>query len=207
MLHIKDNLDVVKKFELWQSLGESVATTVCEVGPDGDACRALLEPDAKLVWSFEGHSNLDTMQQYYDFMKFGTYTSEFPEIDCEPYYKAEAVKALASLPKAIGPLCEIKIFADGSTKPMVPSPIPMISIQDQILHAIGIWITGPFGGHKENPINSAELLREVEVLIKESKPHLLRRRKNTSLICPLDIAERMRWPANGKPRVPGDAEP
>jgi hypothetical protein len=207
MLHVKINLDVVKQFELWQSEGESIATTVCEVGADGDQCRALLESDAKLIWTFEGHSHLDTMQRYYDFMKFGTYTSDFPEIDCQPYYKTEAILALEGLPASIGPLREIKIFADGSTKPQISSPMPMLSIQDQSLFAIGIWITGDYGGHKENPINSAELLREVEVLIKSQKPHLLKRRKNTSLICPLDIAERMRWPANGKPRVPGDAEP
>jgi hypothetical protein len=84
MLHIKDNLDVVKKFELWQSHGESIATTVCEAGAEGDACRATLEPDAKLVWTFEGHSHLDTMQQYHAFMNFGPYTSAFPEIDCQP---------------------------------------------------------------------------------------------------------------------------
>jgi hypothetical protein len=207
MLRIKENLDAVRKFELWQSRSDSVATTVCEAGPDGEACRATLEPDAKLVWSIEGHSHLDTMQQYYAFMKFGPYTTEFPETDCEPYYKAEAIQSLKNLPSSVRSLLEIKIFADGSTMPAVPSPIPMISIQDQALWAIGIWFTGPFGGYKENPINSAELLREVGVLIKESKPHLLKRRKNTSLICPLDIAERMRWPANGKPRVPGDAEP
>jgi hypothetical protein len=50
MLHVKINLDVVKQFELWQSKGESIATTVCEVGPDGDQCRAMLDPDVKLIW-------------------------------------------------------------------------------------------------------------------------------------------------------------
>jgi hypothetical protein len=47
MLHVKENLDVVKQFELWQRRGESVATTVCEVGPDGDQCQETQRHDRR----------------------------------------------------------------------------------------------------------------------------------------------------------------
>jgi hypothetical protein len=78
---------------------------------------------------------------------------------------------------------------------------------DKIVFDIGIWVHGDFGGHKENPINSASLILEADKLLRQLKPHIFKRIRNTNLICPLDIAEKMRWPANGKPRVPGDAEP
>jgi hypothetical protein len=197
----------MKQFELWQCKGDSLATTVCEVGPEGDKCRAMLEPDAKLIWQFEGHSRLDTMQRYYNYMGFGTYHSEWPELDCEPYFKQDALKALQSLPKSIKAFREIKISADGHTVPDVPSPMPMISIQDNAVFSIGVWIRGDYGGYQETPVNSAALIREAEGLLRKAKSHLFRRKTKVSLICPVDVAERMHWPADGKPRVPGDAEP
>jgi hypothetical protein len=207
MLHVKVNLDVMKQFEVWQSEGDAIATTVCDVGPSGDQCRSMLEPGAKLIWQFEGHSHLDTMQRYYDFMGFGTYTSDWPELDCHPYFQIEGMKALKSLPKSIFPFREIKIIADGSTKPAISSPMPIILIQDKVIFSIGFWIFGDFGGHTENPINAAQLMREADTILRREKPHLFKRKNNVHLICPIDIAEKMRWPANGKPRVPGDAEP
>jgi hypothetical protein len=48
---------------------------------------------------FEGHSRLDTIQRYHDCMGFGNYTSDFPDLDCEPYFKIDALKAMMSLPK------------------------------------------------------------------------------------------------------------
>jgi hypothetical protein len=207
ILTVENQFSAMRQFELWQSSGDSIATTVCTVGERGDQCRAMLEPDAKLIWQFEGHSHLDTMQRYYDYMGFGTYTSEWPELDCEPYFKTDALKALQSLPKSIKPFREIKIFADGHTVPDIPSPMPMISIQDEKVFSIGVWIRGDFGGHQENPVNSDALIREAEVLLRGSKPHLFKRKSNVSLICPMEMADRMRWPADGKPRIPGDAEP
>jgi hypothetical protein len=206
-LTVENQFSVTKQFELWQSKGDAIATTVCEVGPSGDQCRAMLEPVAELIWRFEGHFHLDTIQRYYEYMGFGTYTSDFPDLDCEPYFKIDALKAMMSLPKSIKPFRKIKIFADGHTKPTIPSPMPMISIQDNIVFSIGIWIAGNYGGHQENPVNSAALIREAEIVLRQSKPHLFRRKNNVSLICPLGIAQRMRWPKDGKPRVPGDAEP
>jgi hypothetical protein len=207
VLAVENQFSVTKQFELWQSKGEAIATTVCEVGSPGDQCRAMLEPDAELIWQFEGHSRLDTMQLYYEYMGFGTYMSDFPDLDCEPYFKIDALKTMLSLPKSIKAFREIKIFADGHTKPAIPSPMPMISIQDRIVFSIGIWIAGDYGGHQEKPVNSAALIREAEVVLRQSKPHLFNRKNSVSLICPRDIAEQMRWPKDGRPRVPGDAEP
>jgi hypothetical protein len=205
-LTAENQFSVMKQFELWQSVGSSISTTVCAAGIQGNQCRAMLEPDAELIWQFEGYSHLDTMQRYYDYMGFGTYTSEWPTLDCEPYFKIDALKALQSLSKSIKPFREIKIFADGHTKPDIPSPMPMVSIQDRIVFSIGIWICGDYGGHQENPVNSAALIREVEAILRISKPHLYKRKGNVSLICPMEVAECMRWPADGKPRVIGDAE-
>jgi hypothetical protein len=207
VLTVENQFSVMKQFELWQSRGAAIATTVCEVGPSGDQCRAMLEPDAELIWQFEGHSHLDTMQRYYDYMGFGIYASNFPDLDCEPYFKIDALKAMLSLPKSIKLFREITIYADGHTKPEIHSPMPMISIQDRIVFSIGVWVAGDYGGHQENPVNSAALTREAETILRQARPHLFRRKNNVSLICPLDIAERMRWPKDGKPRVPGDAEP
>jgi hypothetical protein len=206
ILTVENQFSVMKHFELWQSSGDSIATTVCTVGPLGDQCRAMLESDAKLIWHFEGHSHLDTMQRYYDYMGFGTYTSEWPELDSEPYFKINALKALRSLPKSIKPFREIKIFADGHTQPDIASPMPLISIQNNKVFSIGVWISGGYGRHHENPVNAAALIREAEVVLRGSKPHLFKRKSNVTLICPMEMAERMRWPADGKPRVPGDAE-
>jgi hypothetical protein len=204
---LKNKFSTVKQFEVWQSKGDSIATTVCEVGLRGDQCRSILAPDAKLIWKFEGYSHLDTMQRYYDFMGFGIYISEWPDLDCQPYFLLDALKSLRSLPQSIKPLREIKIFADGHTVPAIPSPMPMISIQEKMVFSIGVWVVGDYGGHQENPINHAELLRDATALLQRLKPHLFRRKNKVSLICPVDIAEKMRWPADGKPRVIGDAEP
>jgi hypothetical protein len=207
ILTVENQFSVMKQFEVWQSVGDNIATTVCPVGSQGDQCRAMLEPDAKLIWNFEGHSHLNTMQRYYDFMGFGTYVSDWPHLDCQPYFQIDALKALRSLPKLVKLFREIKIFADGHTVPAIPSPIPMISIQDGAVFSIGVWLAGDFGGHQENPVNSQSLIREIDAVLRSLKPHLFRRKNNVSLICPVNIAEKMRWPADGKPRVPGDAEP
>jgi hypothetical protein len=83
----------------------------------------------------------------------------------------------------------------------------MISIQDGVVFSIGVWISGEYGGHQENPANSAALIREAETILRQPKPHLSRRKNKVSLVWPLGIAQRMRWPKDGRPRVPGDAEP
>jgi hypothetical protein len=76
---------VIKQFEIWQSTGDCVATTVCPVGPTGDQCRSMLEPGAMRVFTYEATSEFEMMQRYYDYMGFGVYTSAWPELAMRPY--------------------------------------------------------------------------------------------------------------------------
>jgi hypothetical protein len=80
---------IKKHFEIWQSAGDCIATSVCEAGARGDQCRSMLEPDAKLVFRYDATSEMDMMQRYYDFMGFGIYTSEWPELAVRPYAETD----------------------------------------------------------------------------------------------------------------------
>lgn len=53
-------------------------------GPMGDEARALMGPEARLVWTVEAGSHFEAMTQYYEHMGWGTYTTEF-EWDYGPY--------------------------------------------------------------------------------------------------------------------------
>jgi hypothetical protein len=99
---------------------------------------------------------------------------------------------LTALPKSIKPLREIKIYADGHRVPAVSSPIPLITIQDRAVWSVNVWVFGDFGGHGEPPLNEPELMAMADELLRCTKPHLFRRVR-AALICPIDIAERMRW--------------
>jgi hypothetical protein len=76
---------ITKHFEIWQSTGECIATTVCQAGPNGDQCRSMLEPGSTLVFKYEARSEMEMMQHYYDFMGFGIYRSEWPDLAARPY--------------------------------------------------------------------------------------------------------------------------
>jgi hypothetical protein len=188
----------MKQFELWRAEGDCIALSVCNVGPDGDACRTLLEPDAKIIWTFEGYSHIDTMQKYYDYMDWGIYKTDRPDLDSIPYHYATAMATLDNLPTDLKPLAQIKRFADGHTVPDMPSPMAVITIQDKEVFSVGIWIRGDFGGHEENPTNMNGLKALAEVRLRALKPGFLKRVRNLCLICPKDIAEQMIWPAHGR---------
>ena len=67
------------KHELW--LEPDGEQTFCLAGPHCDGARALLHPDAKLVWEVEAVSHFEAMSKYYDHMDWGRYQSDFPEQD------------------------------------------------------------------------------------------------------------------------------
>ena len=71
------------KHELWiddEGLGSFMLA-----GPHGDDARALLEKNSKLVWTCEAQSHFEAMTKYYEYMDWGVYTTDFPEIDKETY--------------------------------------------------------------------------------------------------------------------------
>lgn len=153
------------------------------------------DPGSKLVHTFAAWSEIDQGQKYYDFMDFGAYRTEWPDLAVRPYFFTDALLSLRALKKPLKPLGEFVIFGDGSCRPSVPSPMPRIVIQDAAAFAVDIWISGDYGGVGEGPLNQVELIRQADTLIRATKPDLLRFRQSTYLICPLEIAERMEWRA------------
>jgi len=71
------------KHELWMESEQE--QTFCLAGPQGEAARALLSPSAKLVWTVEATSHFEAMTLHYEYMGWGKYTTDFAEIDKQPY--------------------------------------------------------------------------------------------------------------------------
>ncbi|QSA97098.1 hypothetical protein [Methylococcus sp. EFPC2] len=69
--------------ELWVELENE--QTFCLAGAQGEAARKLLGPTARLVWSVEAGSHFEAMTQYYEYMGWGVYKSDFPELDKKLY--------------------------------------------------------------------------------------------------------------------------
>ncbi|WP_295460471.1 hypothetical protein [uncultured Pseudomonas sp.] len=69
--------------ELWQE--PEGCQTFCLAGAHGDGARALLHPDAKLVWEVEAECYFEAMTKYYEYMQWGEYVTDFPEQDMIPY--------------------------------------------------------------------------------------------------------------------------
>jgi hypothetical protein len=70
--------------QVWQELeGE---TGLCFEDTRGDDFRKLLEPGAKLIYTFTAESHFDAMTIYYSFMGWGEYRTDF-EIDKVLYSK------------------------------------------------------------------------------------------------------------------------
>ncbi len=68
--------------ELWV---EEDGQTFCLAGPHGDDARRELGPEARLVWSVEASGHFEAMTKYYEYMGWGEYTTDFPEIDKKTY--------------------------------------------------------------------------------------------------------------------------
>ena len=56
----------------------------CLAGPAGEGARALLEGQAKLVWTCEAESSFEAMIKYYEHQGWGIYSSEYEELDRRP---------------------------------------------------------------------------------------------------------------------------
>jgi hypothetical protein len=108
-------------------------------------------------------------------------------------FHRDAIEVLQALPKKVKPLSEIKIPANGQIDPPIPSPIPLITIQDREILAVKIWIFGDFGTHTQSPLNEPELIIAAAELIHNTKPNLLELVNSTYLICSIEIADRMLW--------------
>lgn len=185
-----------KTFEIWVKTG--VYVSVCEAGPAGDQCRSMNEAGTELVHVFEAWSELDHMQQYYDQVGFGIYTSPWPELAIRPFHFVDALANLAKLKTPLRPLLEIHMMGDGSTRSIIPDPIPRIVVQDSAVLAVDVWIRDDFGGHGEAPVNEAELIVLADAFLRRQAPELLQKENSTFLICPMEIAELMLWPAGGR---------
>jgi hypothetical protein len=68
--------------ELWV---EDDGQTFCLAGRQGDQARALLRSTARLTSTVEAASHLDAMTKYYEYMGWGRYTSDYPELDNQAY--------------------------------------------------------------------------------------------------------------------------
>jgi hypothetical protein len=70
--------------ELWEDSDDGLPTFLL-AGPFGDDARAMLTSNAKLVWTVEAASHFEAMTKYYEHQGWGTYTTDFPEIDRQTY--------------------------------------------------------------------------------------------------------------------------
>ena len=75
------------KHELWIEPGDE--QTFVLTGPHGDAARALLAPGSRLVWEVEASCHFDAMTKYFEYMGWGEYTTDYPELDKKTYKELE----------------------------------------------------------------------------------------------------------------------
>ena len=68
--------------EVWAD--EDGLTTLCLADERGNDCRALMKPQSKIIHTFYAGNHYEAMTIYYEYMDFGTYTTDFA-IDKEPY--------------------------------------------------------------------------------------------------------------------------
>ena len=69
--------------ELWKQTDGSQSFMLS--GPRGKDARALLSLGLKLVWTVFADSHYEAMQRYYEYMGWGQWTTDFPEIDKKNY--------------------------------------------------------------------------------------------------------------------------
>jgi hypothetical protein len=183
-------------FELWEvASGPDKGLSVIAVGRRGEQGRAMLSPGATVILRYEAHSTIDMMQQFYDHVCFGPYHAIWPDLDSVPFWKLWGNESLAALPRRVAPFMPFSIHADGSTSPTVLDPMPVITCQDKAIFQLGLWVQGAFGGHKESPLNEADLLPEAEALVRQSCPHVLESVDTANLVCPPALFDKMIWQA------------
>jgi len=74
------------KHELWKDVGgeEYSEYIFCLAGPRGNDARKSLSLEAELIWTVEADSHFGAMTAYYEFMGWGTYTTD-QEWDMQTY--------------------------------------------------------------------------------------------------------------------------
>jgi len=66
------------KHEIWKD--DEGLTTLCLAGKHGEDTRSkILEPDAKLVSTFDAKSHFEAMTKYYEYMDWGEYETDNAE--------------------------------------------------------------------------------------------------------------------------------
>ena len=68
--------------DIWRD--EDGNTTLIFSGELGEEAKYLLEPNSEIIHSFYAVSHFDAMSQYYEFMNWGEYISDY-DMDYEPY--------------------------------------------------------------------------------------------------------------------------
>lgn len=71
--------------ELWEDADGGAYFTLVLAGPCGAEARAALTDNARLTWTVEAESHFDAMTKYYEHQGWGTYTTDFPEVDRQTY--------------------------------------------------------------------------------------------------------------------------
>jgi hypothetical protein len=183
------------KFELWRSEGPCAGLSFFPAGRKGEQARSMLEPGAELILTVEALSYMDAMQQYYSYMDWGDYRSEWPDLASIPFLQKYGAEALQALPKKMSAFTRIEISSDGTTKPSISDYMPMLSIQNGNLVHIGVWVHDESGGCKHAPLNASELMDEAKKLIEEHCPYHHQSTGDVNLICPAGLFARMQWRA------------
>jgi hypothetical protein len=70
--------------ELWEDPDGSPYSFVL-AGPLGDDARAMLTSRARLTWTVEAESHFEAMTKYYEHQDWGTYSTDYPEMDRQTY--------------------------------------------------------------------------------------------------------------------------
>jgi hypothetical protein len=83
---IDPNTMTILIHEIWEVLDDDgqVLPACLFAGPRGDEGRRLLGPNACLVHTFKAGSHFEAMTIYYDFYRWGVYTTDHAS-DVEPY--------------------------------------------------------------------------------------------------------------------------
>ena len=70
------------KFELWR---DADGVGFCRADSLGDHHRSILGADPRLELEFEASSILEAFTNYYEFMGWGEWRSDNPELDAQPF--------------------------------------------------------------------------------------------------------------------------
>jgi hypothetical protein len=80
--------------ELWK---ETDGLAFFLAGPLGDGARERLSKAAKLIWTVEAESHFEAMTMLYEYLDWGEYHSEWPDLDKQTYKERGMESSDASL--------------------------------------------------------------------------------------------------------------